>query len=65
MQVSVTTAAAGPAIGLAVDATAWLAGLAGHPPVAAGFTAALTLPAAGAPRPSVELFIGVPDGPAG
>ncbi|MDT4972482.1 MAG: large repetitive protein, partial [Pseudonocardiales bacterium] len=65
VQVSITPAAAGPSIALAVDATAWLAGLAGHPPVAAGLTASLTLPAAAAPRPSAELFVGVPDGPGG
>ncbi|MEP7022097.1 MAG: hypothetical protein ABI808_15750, partial [Pseudonocardiales bacterium] len=63
VQVTIAAAADGPAVSLGVDATAWLAGLPGHPPVAAGFTAGLTLPATGAPRPSVELFIGVPDGP--
>jgi hypothetical protein len=65
VQIAVTTAAAGPTLSLSVDATTWLAAMAGHPPVAAGITAGLTLPAAGAPRPSVELFIGVPDGPSG
>ena len=65
VQIAVTTAAAGPTLSLSVDATTWLAAMAGHPPVAAGVTAGLTLPAAGAPRPSVELFIGVPDGPSG
>jgi large repetitive protein len=65
VQIAVTTAAAGPTLSLAVDATPWLAGMAGHPPVAAGITAGLTVPATGAPRPSVELFIGVPDGPSG
>jgi hypothetical protein len=65
VQIAVTTAAAGPTLSLSVDATTWLAAMAGHPPVAAGITAGLTLPTAGAPRPSVELFVGVPDGPSG
>jgi len=65
LQVGVAASAAGPSLTLAVDATSWLAGLAGRAPVAAGFTVGLTLPASGAPRPSVEVFLGGPDGPAG
>jgi hypothetical protein len=65
VEIAVTAASAGPTVSLAVDATAWLAAMAGHPPVAAGVTAGLTIPAAGAPKPSVELFVGVPEGPSG
>jgi hypothetical protein len=65
VQIAVTAGSAGPTVALAVDATTWLAGMAGHSPVAAGVTAGLTIPASGAPKPSVEVFVGVPDGPAG
>ena len=65
VQLAVTAAGAGPTVSLSVDATTWLAGMAGHPPVAAGITAGLTMPASGAPKPSVEVFVGVPDGPSG
>ena len=65
VQIAVTAAGAGPTVALAVDATTWLAGMAGHPPVAAGVSAGLTIPASGAPKPSVEVFVGVPDGPSG
>jgi hypothetical protein len=65
VQIVVTAAGAGPTIALSVDATTWLATMAGHPPVAAGVTAGLTIPASGAPKPSVEVFVGVPDGPSG
>jgi hypothetical protein len=65
VQIAVTAGGAGPTVALSVDATAWLAGRAAHPPVAAGFAAGLTIPASGAPKPSVEVFVGVPDGPSG
>ena len=65
VQIAVTPGGAGPTVSLSVDATAWLAGMAGHPPVAAGFAAGLTIPASGAPKPSIEVFVGVPDGPSG
>jgi hypothetical protein len=55
----------GPTLSLAVDATSWLAGLTQRAPFAAGFSVGLTLPATGAPSPSVEVFLGVPDGPNG
>jgi hypothetical protein len=65
LQVGVSASAAGPMLSLTVDATSWLAGAAGHAPVAAGLSLGLAIPSSGAPRPSVEIFLGVPDGPGG
>ena len=63
VQLSVTTGSSGPTLALAVDATAWLAG-AGRRSPPASRSASPCRPAA-APHPTVELFVGVPDGPAG
>ena len=64
--VTVSQASDGPNLALAVDATSWLAGLGGgRAPFAAGITLGITMPASGAPHPTVDLFIGVPDGPNG
>ncbi len=62
VQLTVTTGSSGPTLALAVDATAWLAAPATF---AAGVSLGLTLPAGAAPHPTIELFLGVPDGPAG
>lgn len=65
--VTVTAAAgsSGPTLALDVDATTWLAGLTGRADFAAGVSVGLSLPPAGAPQPSVEVFVGVPDGAGG
>jgi hypothetical protein len=60
--VTATPGASGPVLSVAVDATSWLPGPAS---VAAGFTAGLTLSSGTSPSPNIELYFGVPDGPAG
>jgi large repetitive protein len=60
VQVTVTAGATGPTLALAVDATTWLTAPATF---AAGFSLGLTLPGNAAPHPTVEVFVGVPDGP--
>jgi hypothetical protein len=65
LQVTAGASASGPVVSLAVDATSWLAGDAGRAPFAAGLTASLVLAASGTPHPSVEMFLGVPDGDSG
>ncbi|RZU11327.1 hypothetical protein EV645_6489 [Kribbella rubisoli] len=59
--VTATPGSSGPVLSLAVDVTSWLALPAS---VAAGFTAGLTLSGT-SPSPSIEVYFGVPDGPAG
>jgi hypothetical protein len=63
LAVSAAAAASGPAVSLAVDATSWLAGEPTRAAFAAGLTASITLTPSGNPHASVELFVGVPDGP--
>ena len=65
LEIDAVATSSGARIGLQVDATAWLAGLAGAPPFAAALTAALTIPTSGNLVPSVELSLGAPDGPGG
>ncbi len=61
--VSAAASAAGPTVSLAVDATSWLASELTRAAFAAGVTANVTLTPSGNPYASVELFVGVPDGP--
>jgi large repetitive protein len=64
--VTVSPAADGPNVALAIDATSWLAGAGGgRAPFAAGVSVGLTLPSTAAPHPAIDVFIGVPDGPNG
>jgi hypothetical protein len=65
LQVTATAAAAGATVSLSVDATSWLAGDATRAPFAAGLSASLALTPSGHPRPSVEVWLGIPDGPGG
>ncbi|HEY7009949.1 MAG TPA: hypothetical protein VH395_13455, partial [Jatrophihabitantaceae bacterium] len=62
VQVTVTAGGAGPTLALAVDATTWLTAPASF---AAGVSLGLTLPSNTAPHPTIEVFVGVPDGPNG
>ena len=52
----------GATIACVLDPTHWLGGV-GRVPVAAGVSLGLTVGANGAPRPNVELFLGVPESP--
>jgi large repetitive protein len=65
LQVTATSTAAGATVGLTVDAGSWLAGDATRAPFAAGLSASLALASSGHPHPSVEVFLGIPDGPGG
>ena len=56
----VSNGAGGARLGCDVDPTVWLGG-ADRLPFAAGFELALTIPASGNPRPTVEVFAGAPD----
>ena len=57
---SVSNGATGPTIAVAIDPTAWLGGP-DRPPFAAGASLGLTLRPSGAPAPSVDVFIGLPE----
>jgi hypothetical protein len=65
LQVTATNTAAGATVGLTVDTASWLAGDAARAPFAAGLSASLALTSSGHPRPSIEVFLGIPDGPGG
>ena len=65
LQVTATSTAAGATVGLWVDTASWLADDADRAPFAAGLSASLALTPSGHPRPSVEVFLGIPDGPGG
>ncbi|HTY73503.1 MAG TPA: DUF6603 domain-containing protein [Actinomycetes bacterium] len=65
VSVLVASGSLGPTVSLAVDATTWLAGAAGRAPFSAGASLGLELAPSAAPRPSVDAWLGVPDGPDG